>query len=485
MAVAKNLARHGTFGVSPHRFSSSTSSPLWAVLLFLIYKTVGISDCAPGILAAVFALAALYTANALCLAFQVTTLGRLIICLSLLHFTPLVTIVSTGMEHAMHVCFTLILLLATVKFVSGPTWKTAISMCIAGAFAVATRYESLFLVGPICIWLFNTKRRKEALLLLSVSAVPVILYGIFSTANGSYFLPNSLIMKGAFPSMHGIKRIVDTLGYRGFGRLTITHHIHVISVLLLVAFLLARKRGTYVAALALCVFGAIFLHMQFASTGSFYRYEAYLIALSLPILGALFQDFRDCLLPKTAHYHGWIARSAVFLCAVIFIWPLERRAKESLECIVPASQHIYNQQYQMSRFLRQMYSPGVRVALNDLGSIAYYADADILDLCGLGTIDVVTAKKKRMYTKQKIQDLFENHKTQIIMVYSNWFKGLLPDMLIPIAEWRTTDNVENSTVTFYAISDDLAEDAKHRLLRFQSNLPKSVEVRYFDTPSTN
>src|SRR3954466_8048976 len=59
MAVAKNLVHHGIWGVSPHMFSSPSSSLLWPLLLAAFYVLIGVNEATPLMLNIVFATALL------------------------------------------------------------------------------------------------------------------------------------------------------------------------------------------------------------------------------------------------------------------------------------------------------------------------------------------------------------------------------------------------------------------------------------------
>lgn len=480
MAIAKNLATHGVFGVTQFSFSSSTSSPLWTLLLAACYRLWGVSDWIPGILATLFALAALYSTDSLCRLLNVGVIGRSILCLAVVYFTPLVPVVSTGMEHAMHLFLAIVLIKTTIRFVLYPGGRTLVYMCFGGFLAVAARYESLFLIAPLAFWLLCTKQWRGATMLVISSFLPVAAYGAFSVMNGSYLLPNSLILKGHFADVAGAKAIINALGYHGFGILIGTSHLYVTCIILLLGSLLwCRER--HLPIVALCIVSSIMLHLQFASTGWFYRYEAYLVGVSLPVIWGLYFGFRETVLPPIPDrikIRYWIA---LFGCTVLLVWPLHRRAKESLEQVVRASNHIYRQQYHMGDFLKKMYPSGVRVACNDLGAVSYYADADILDLWGLGTIEVTRAKRMGKYNSNAIEHLLKQRRTEVVMVYSNWFNDIWPKSLIPVAEWTATNNYFGKTVTFYALSEEGAKDMGDRLREYQGLLPNSVEVRYEST----
>src|SRR5262245_56602570 len=64
MAMARHFAEHGVWGVAPDEFSSSSSSPLWTLILALLYRVARPLDSAPLVLAALFAILVLVAAYA-------------------------------------------------------------------------------------------------------------------------------------------------------------------------------------------------------------------------------------------------------------------------------------------------------------------------------------------------------------------------------------------------------------------------------------
>jgi|BioPla2DNA2_1021312.scaffolds.fasta_scaffold50909_1 hypothetical protein len=479
MSIAKNLATHGVFGVTRFEFSSSTSSPLWTLLLALSYRIIGVKDWLPGLFAAFFALATLYQTQSLTRLMGVRLWAQLLTVLLVAYFTPMIALVSTGMEHAMHAFFASSLLAATLSFTLHPTRRTLAWLCTNAFLAVAARYESGFLVAPLAVLLLCRKQWRPAVALTATAILPILAYGAVSLWNGSFLLPNSLMLKGHFPQIEGLKSFILAVGYYGFGRLTATNHLFVLSLLLLLGAT-RRHSDNLLPLVALAICASLLMHLQLASLGWFYRYEAYLVAISLPVITALY--LRDLSLSAAAALarKRMLATLALLGCIVLVCGPLHRRAKESLENVARASNHIYRQQFHMGQFIKQEYAPGVSVALNDLGAVSYFADAKIVDLWGLGTIEVARAKRRGDYNTATIHQLVTTRQVDVVMVYTNWFKGdhALPDDLIHVADWTTTSNYFGKTVSFLALSQEKSAELGERLRRYEANLPPSVEVEY-------
>lgn len=228
--------------------------------------------------------------------------------------------------------------------------------------------------------------------------------------------------------------------------------------------------------IALCLPCSMLLHLQLADIGWFYRYEAYLVGASMPVLAGLY--FGTTRIPqlRLLSTRRLFPRAALLACSVLLILPIHQRAKESREQIVRASHHIYSQQYQMGQFLSTMYESGVRVAVNDLGAVTYYADVDILDLWGIGTIDVVRAKRGGTYDSHAIERLLRSRGTEVVMVYTHWFGDLLPSDLIPVGSWTTTTSYWGKTVMFFGTSATSAQLLRDSLRRYRPRLPGSVQV---------
>jgi hypothetical protein len=470
MAVARNLAEHGVWGVTPYGFSSSTSSLLWPLLLSGGEVLVGKAEGLPLLLSLLGAL--------LCLAVASWALAegragvRLLWLLSVVFLTPLPTLVVTGMEHSLHICATLLFATLLYRILDGR--RPASGLALAGAAAVATslRYESLFLVAAAGLMLAVHRQHRLVFMVGAAALVAPLAYAFVSVARSWYPLPNSVLLKGASfdPATPG--GMVELLGGRSLRMLAQAPHVLVLVLLVLGLLAFAPGRPAQRALQIIFVLTAL-LHMQFADTGWLYRYEAYLVALGLVTLGLSLP-----LGNRPAQARPPIATAARGLLIAIVAYPLLARGAHALLETPRASKNIFDQQYQMGLFLRRFY-PGAAVVANDIGAISYLADVRLLDLYGLASMDVARARRSGGLGRETLARLAAAHRAQVILVYRSWFSNVLPPDWLEAGSWRVPEQVvvAHRVVSFYAL-DRAGQDRLLQSLRaFQSEMPGDVEVR--------
>ena len=486
MAMAKNIALHGVFGATPYEPSSSTSSPLWTLLLALAYRCLGIGELLPGILATIFALADLYVVHRFCRFWGLGALPRFVVGCCVVYFTPLVALVSTGMEHTMHIFFVLLLfetLFRNTESSEQSRWSLQSSVLLGGwaLLATATRYETLFVTAPITLFLWFWGHKKQALTLASASFLPVLALGLFSWLNGSYFLPNSLMLKVRLHEQIASQSWFDMLGFSGIERLFQNSHLLTLILFLGLATYLTFRNKVAVYPLGLSLASSMFLHLHLAEVGWFYRYEAYLIATVIPLAACLLAVSTTLeSYQRLTRLSAWL-KLALGVCLLVCLSPLHARALGSLKAVPSASHHIYQQQYQMGQFVRDMYDEGARIAVNDLGAVAFFSEARILDLYGLGSIQVTRAMRQQVFNTDEIRRLLHLQGTEILMVYTYWFQGesRLPQELIRVADWNVNPAYYWREVAFFATSVEAANTLSQRLHEYEETLPKSVSVVYY------
>ncbi|HET7349095.1 MAG TPA: hypothetical protein VFJ10_17285, partial [Acidobacteriaceae bacterium] len=192
LAMAKNLALHGVWGVTRYGFSGSSSSILFPLLTAGIFRVVGVSVYVPLVISWVAGLLSILVAARMLARFVSRTWQTLLLVL-LVICAPLFVIGVIGMEHTLHLLFTLLFLEIFLREDDLPAWRAA----LITALMVSARYEGLFFVAPACLLLLVQRRWKLLIAVAAGAALPVAAYAWFSVAHGSYWLPQSVALKGA------------------------------------------------------------------------------------------------------------------------------------------------------------------------------------------------------------------------------------------------------------------------------------------------
>jgi hypothetical protein len=477
MAIGKYFTRDAVWGVSQNGFSSSTSSPLWTLCIMLMYQVFGVNDWAPLVLGFLCGNIAILYSFAL-LRGKIPPL-RLTLFLSLIMLlSPLPVMALTGMEHTLHGLLTLGLVYSAADALTAKEISPRRFGLILGLSALVTvaRYEGLFLVLIVGAFFLFAKRFRAAVLVWAAGVAPVAGYGLISVLQGWYFLPNSILLKGnALPGT--LSGMAGFLGRIQFN-LALTPAVLVVVVACLLVYVWGKGRAAIGARekyLLMIFLGMTLLHLQFASTGWFYRYEWYLIFVGSVVL----VDILDPLIPNyliEGLKTSTIDHQFAVLALIIFLAFLPAvRAGNALRDYPVAVKNIFEQQYQMGLFAKTFYQ-GKTVALNDIGAVSYLADVKLLDLFGIASMDVTQAKRENAWSRDAIAELAETYDVDIVMVYKEWFPDAIPLEWVEIGSWQITNNVVcgSDTVTFYVVTPDKQAEAVAALKRFSSQLPSSV-----------
>jgi hypothetical protein len=485
MAIARSAAVFHVWGLTPDGFTSSTSSPLWTSILALTYLLTGVSDVAPLILNLAAGTVALGVADHILRRSGFESIAVAAALLGLVFVTPLPLLTISGMEHTLHSVLALIALSCGALAVVDPGSRVAAIGLLALAPALTmTRYEGLFQMGSVAILLFVRGRRRLAVAVAAAAWSSVAAYAWWSVHQGWLWLPNSVLLKGdrSDPSVDGMATFAGLavwkaiLGALGAGGLLMLSSVAALALLRGTTSRLARvaREANWI------LLGMVALHVLFASIDTFYRYEAYLVFTGLVAMAmsaaALYGASRLPLLSRRQnHLADWAA--IVLLSAVVA--SLGTRAWRGIPDAVRASRNIYAQQYQMAQLVRQSFA-GEVVAVNDVGAVAYWGNATILDLWGLGSLAPARLKLDGAYDTSRIRALVEDAGVTVAFVYDSWFArfGGLPPEWTPVFRWRIPDNIVcgDDTVTAYAVSGDARERLLRELPLFVMRLPAGVAV---------
>jgi hypothetical protein len=480
MAMAKHAAA-GVWGVTPYEFSSTTSTPLWVALTAILYRLAGPGESALLLQNILAAMALLLALHWLLRREGVRPLPEFLVLLLAIFAVPLPPIAFCGLEHPLHMLLVIGLVYSGAQALTpAPRRGTLVVCCTLAALAVLTRYESAFLVGAL-MWLALLRRKFSAALWLGcAAALPLLGYGLWCAGHGWPIVPTSILMKAARPefSFIGLLRFIvgDTpKGAVGLLGILTTPHMLALGLLLLTALLALRTRppAPHTALtrdmLVVALLGTL-LHMQLAQVGWFYRYENYLLLLGLVTVTLALRH-------GAAVLTGWQRRAWPLLILLALV-PLGHRSWHAFRDVPRAAKNIYEQQVQMALFLREHYS-GQAIAANDIGAMNFFADLQLLDTHGMGTLAVFDAKRKQTYGPAVLDQLARQRGVQIAVIYPEWLErkwGGVPPGWHKVGTWTIPGNIicAHDTVVFYAVQDAERERLRNRLQAFAAKLPRGV-----------
>lgn len=484
MAIAKNFAEHGVWGVTRYAFSSSSSSLLWTLLLALVYALFGVNESAPFVLNVICASAAVFLVFFALHRLRLHPFVNFCVLAAVVFLTPLPSLVFCGMEHSMHILTTVafVYLAAGLMSMEGRGGKGGLRdgalLLLLAALVVMSRFEGMFLVFFACVLFFVRGRFLYSVILGLCGVLPVAVYGLISTSRGWFFLPNSVLLKGNRAALSSPGGFADFLVAAG-RQLLQTPHLYFLILGAAVFFIVLYQRRERIwerpQLMILLFVSSAAAHLMFAKTGWFYRYEAYLVAAGFFTVGAALSE----LLPQGSRLS---ARAWPSLLAVLFILLLisphfVRRGVESFAGTPRATKNIYEQQYQMGLFLKRFY-PGGSVAANDIGAINYLNDMRNLDLWGLGSLEPAKLHLEGKLSPERLDALARENGVQIAVVYEHVLErwGGRPERWVRVGQWAIPDNLVCGAyvVSWYAVDPAEADRLKENLKAFSPQLPPGV-----------
>lgn len=486
MAMARNVAVHGVWGVTATHFTSSSSSLLWTSALAGLFAAFGVHEMIPFVVNAVLAIVLLATVfNHVSRRGRVPAGHQCAILLAVIFFTPLPALVFAGQEHILHALANLSFVALAASILDNRTAHLGAPsfhrLFLLAACLPLVRYEALFVVAIVSVALVAQRRWREGVVLGLVAATPIIAYGAISSSFGWYWVPNSVLLKGARPDLSSWQGLVQALGYVSYSRLIDLPALAFLLYAAIAALALKLVRGDRdELQWMLGIFVALtLLHTQFAQPQAFwfFRYEAYLIVLGCVVVGRALAEWLT-----TWRREEWsFTRAALVDLSVLMFFalsPLPDRAAKALAYLPQATSNIYEQQYQMGLFLQQFYD-GAPVALNDIGAASFLGNIECVDLAGLADMDVARRRLRGLYESEDIQEIVAARGVQIAIVYDSWFGNTIPAGWRRAGTWTIRNNVVvgSNTVTFYAVEPREWGPLRAHLLQFSRELPSTVLAR--------
>ena len=469
MAISKNIAFNHVWGLTQYHFSSTASSPLFAVLLAGADLVFGDHIWMP-LAINILALGGLYFFVAwLCAKWNLQSWQTWWMLLGLFFFMPVPVLLYGSMEHILHTLIALFCLYLVIdKEKQAPIWQ----LMMAGALLSGIRYEGLFEGGLLVLVLWSRRQWLAGICFGAGMAIPVASLGFYSMAQGWFFLPNSLVLKAYGMNIQETKTLLGFLLSWLSKAANYPHAIASIIVLALIRELPESGRNQNKLWTGVVLLASV-LHFVLARYGHVYRYEAYVMALGWLAF------WKTCVQAGFVNSQTELLRNlrqtpiqAMIVIALVFS-PLYRSV-ESYAVGAKAIVNIYEQQVQTARFVHRYFDKSVIGAL-DVGAIAYYSDCKLQDLWGLGTMDFAQLKLKNLYKPAAIDSVGQKLGMELAIVYGRPMNR--PDWQ-KVESWAIRENkvCAQDTVDFYALNQNTYSRLKQHLIAFRDSLPKSVIV---------
>ena len=472
MATARNLHAHGVWGVTPFEFSGAATSLTWPVVLASSEGAIGRHDVTPLVLNVVIGVAVLTLVYAGLLRYVVDGWWQLAALVLLIGATPLPGLAFLGMEHTLQCLSAIALALAAVRACSSQDprrRRRLIAMtAVCAALAVSTRYDTAsVLIGVLIIMVVNAGWRP-ALAIASCAAVPPALYAAVAWRHGWPIVPIAVLEKGRLAEFgHSWSSVLRTVA-AGVTALGDTRALAALVIGALLLLLLSVRRHEPAASeprLLVTVFLiAALLHVQFGRIGPSYRYDAYVIALGLvanvSALAAVVPRFA----PRVSF--AWVA-------IAIALYPVAKRAVVSHIDMAETGRVAYEHEYQQGAFLARYQQPGATMIV-DLGAVAYLSDLRLVDLGGLGSLDVAQLMLGDLdWTPDVYRRLAATHDVHVAIDVQGPLP--LPPEWIRVAAWESPDQ----EVDFFALDAAATARLVHDLREYERDLPPRVTLRVF------
>lgn len=481
LALAKHLAQDGIWGVSRFYFTASVSSILWQVLLASFFWIFGVWELLPLILNLFLTIALVYLLAKMFEKFRYQNWWTVLWIPLILFVATVPGLILSGLEHILQIIVDFYFIYLAAKFLSEErklSFKRDWGILLFAMLITAARFEGLFIIAAVIFLSILQKKWRSALWIAIFSAIPIVIYGIISVSNGWYFFPNSVLLKGNKPTniaafLHGIFSLA----------LFKPPFYHPFILLLMTLFssifywVKSKKIWQFKTVFSIIILLILLQHIMFGRFGHFFRYEAYLIVLVSFLFLISISDF----LKNVGQNAKTIIKIAVITLSILLFLPLAVRGFYAVKVARIAPTNIYNQQYQMARFLKKYYN-GDNVVIGDIGAVNFFADLKITDMNELADIELL--KLRNLPMKKRVEIVTKQRHSKIAIIYGEAYRKMntLPEYWRKVGEWTIPNNVicADSTVEFFAVDTMLTDELKFNFKKFSKELPKNIKMKYIN-----
>ena len=478
LALAQSLA-HGHYGINLGEPSSPSSSVVWPFLLVpfaaypsklfpLVYAPLAwnVAFCASG----AWAIGRIIDGwrwhpgrNMPAIATSSSSPGwtaRFCLAAVLMVVANLAGLTFVGMEHGLQVLLAIACAAGVAEvFASRPIPMWCLVAVVLGPMV---RYENFALVAAVSVALCGQRRYKASATVAVLSMVGPALFSMFLVSRGLPMLPSSVLVKAMVYRFHrnllvtGFATMMRSM-YWGVHEVSWWDQL-LVGVLLVYLTIREKRRGQrFVLAGALL---AAVLQLMIGRFNWFYRYEVYAIIFTVIVAWT-------ALVESTPLRVATLGAGLLALCGPYFV---------ALHDTPGAATNVYQQQYQMHRFMAGY--RGHAVAVNDLGLVSYDRPDGVyvLDLWGLASPE---ASRRIHKDGEWLDAITRDHATELAIIYPGWYEDGAPDDWQPLGTLCITSRLISTSrkcVVFYNTPAGDRAALQAELTEFARTLPLSVKM---------
>jgi hypothetical protein len=396
-------------------------------------------------------------------------------------YLNLIGVVFTGFEHSLHIATVAACVYGLALFLDKgkmPAWLPAVIV-----LAPLLRFEGLALSFAALVVLALRGRWRTALATLALIVLFIGGFSAFLVGLGLPPLPSSVLTKSAFAA-NGISGAGESLfqsigqNVSGMNAIPVGALLLVIGVAALACCLLELPAWPWrwssqalMALLLVCLVGA---HAVAGRFGWLDRYEDYAM-LGTALIGIYLtqKTIRNVLSNKKTRIIYFCATAVALsvFCSpyILSIWQVPL-----------AANNIYEQQFQMHRFVNDFYR--APVAVNDLGLVSYHNPNFVLDLGGLAS-EKARILKASDASAEEYQAFVAGSGVHLVIIYDEWFEDQIPASWIKVGSMdlsRKRVSSAQSEVQFYATDAATASQLQPELQSFSKSLPTGVKLAIYN-----
>jgi len=422
---ARNLAEGRGFVYNPGRWVAGSTAPLWTLLLAAGDAVAGASVTTAKALGVACAVAASLVTRRAALAWGADPVAAGVAGVALLWMGPVAWGALSGMEVTLAALLVAGALLAHAR-------DRLFATVLLGALAVAARPEAALLLPLLALARPLTLRRVAAFVVIPALVIAPVVAFSYATVGAPYPATAAAKVEGGLLGwLGGIREpLALTLAVRPWaflrewaGWLWRTHALLPLALVPAVAVVWrrhGRALGVVALALGLHPLGMALLAPYRGPGFQEGRYSIHLLPLAVVVLASALAGAA----PR------W-RRAALLVWLVLALATLAPAAERYAWGV----QNIEAMQVRLGRWVAANTPPGARLAVNDIGAIAWVSRREIIDLMGLVTPEILPYRRRG---EEGIIRFIGEVCPDYVVIFPTWFPRLAArtDLLEPLERVR-------------------------------------------------